>query len=62
MTDEPILTSRQKSRLDQAENEIREILFALEEQVGLSIEHVEVDTRNFGQLKTEITLTEETRH
>ena len=43
--------------LKQAEERIQRILIDLEEETGKRIDHVEVDTRNFAQLRTEITLT-----
>ena len=39
-----------------AEQRIQRILIDLEEELGKSVDHVEVDTRNFAQLRTEITL------
>lgn len=44
--------------LRQAEHRIQRLLLALEEETGKRIDHVEVDTRNFANLRTEITLTE----
>jgi hypothetical protein len=41
-----------------AERRIQRILIELEEELGKRVEHVEVDTRNWAQLRTEITLTE----
>ena len=43
------------------EREIQRLLYALETTTGMSIEHVDIDTRNWGQLKTEITLTTRVR-
>lgn len=42
------------SALRQAEHRIQRILIDLEEETGKRIGHVEVDTRNFAQLRTEI--------
>jgi hypothetical protein len=42
------------SALRQAEHRIQRILIDLEEETGKRIDHVEVDTRNFAQLRTEI--------
>lgn len=42
------------SALRQAEHRIQRILIELEEETGKRIGHVEVDTRNFAQLRTEI--------
>jgi hypothetical protein len=61
MTDGLILTRLQKIDLKQAEDAIQAVLFELEQSTGLSIEFVEVDTRNFGQLKVSIELTEAQR-
>jgi hypothetical protein len=44
-----------------AEQRIQRILIELEEELGKRIDHVEVDTRNFAQLRTEITLRAGTR-
>jgi hypothetical protein len=44
-----------------AEKAIQRILFDLEAATLSSIENVEVDTRNFGQLRTEIVLTKKQR-
>lgn len=41
--------------LQRAETDIQRILLRLEEQVG-RIDHIEVDTRNFANCKTEIFL------
>lgn len=40
--------------LEEAEEKIQKILLRLSEQIGRPIEHVDVDTRNFANLKTEI--------
>jgi hypothetical protein len=45
------------SRVKEAEAEIQKILLELEEEVGASVEHVDVDTHNFCQLRTSIFLT-----
>jgi hypothetical protein len=47
------------SRVKEAEEEIQKILLELEEEVGASIEYVDVDTHNFCQLRTSISLTTE---
>lgn len=39
-----------------AEKRIQRILAGLEERTGKAVDHVDVDTRNFAQLRTEITL------
>jgi hypothetical protein len=44
-----------------AEQRIQRILIELDEELGKRIDHVEVDTRNFAQLRTEITLRAGTR-
>lgn len=54
-------TQKHRATIDRAEERVREILFDLEEQTGASIESVEVDTRNFAQLRTDIWLTMERR-
>lgn len=61
MTDGPILSRLQKIALKQAEDQFQKMLFELEEETGLTVEFVSVDTRNYGQLKVSIDLTEETR-
>jgi hypothetical protein len=43
--------------IQDAEKRIRRILIDLEEATGKRVDHVEVDTRNFVNLHTEITLT-----
>jgi hypothetical protein len=42
--------------LKQAELRIQRILLDLAERLGQDIEHVEVDTRNFSNLRVEISL------
>jgi len=54
-------TQKHRATIDRAEERVREILFDLEEQTGASIESVEIDTRNFAQLRTDIWLTMEQR-
>ncbi len=54
-------TQKHRAAIDRAEERVREILFDLEEQTGASIESVEIDTRNFAQLRTDIWLTMERR-
>ena len=44
------------TRLKLAEQRIQRILIELEEDTGRRIDRVEVDTRNFAQLRVEITL------
>lgn len=44
------------SAIKDAEDRIRHILAELEEETGKVVDHVEVDTRNFAQLRTEIRL------
>jgi hypothetical protein len=61
VTDGPILSRLQKIALKQAEDQFQKMLFELEEETGLTVEFVSVDTRNYGQLKVSIDLTEETR-
>jgi hypothetical protein len=48
-------------RVTAAEEAIQKILLDLEEEVGASVEHVDVDTHNFCQLRTNIFLTTERR-
>lgn len=45
-----------------AESEIQRVLLELEEKSGLAVDRVEVDTRNWAQLRTEITLTTTKRY
>lgn len=54
-------TEKHKAAVERAEKRVREILYELEEETGASIESVEVDTRNFAQLSTDIWLTTERR-
>jgi len=64
MTDFPepvILTPEQEKIVEYAERRVRKALYDLEQETGLSIDHVSVDTRNFGQLHTEIMLTKRVR-
>jgi hypothetical protein len=42
--------------VEDAEKRIQRILLELEEDVGRAVDEVEVDTRNYAQLRTEITL------
>lgn len=44
-----------------AEKAIQKILLDLEQETRLSVDGVEVDTRNFAQLRTEIFLTKRQR-
>lgn len=44
-----------------AETAIQATLHALEESTGKSIDNVDIDTRNFGKLATEISLTSKPR-
>ncbi|TDX61967.1 hypothetical protein EDE12_11269 [Methylosinus sp. sav-2] len=46
-------------RVAAAEEAIQKILLDLEEEVGVSVELVDVDTHNFCQLRTSIFLTTE---
>jgi hypothetical protein len=48
-------------RVKEAEREIQKILLELEEEIGASVEHVDVDTHNFCQLRTSIFLTTDRR-
>jgi len=48
-------------RVKEAEEEIQKILLELEEEVGASIELVDVDTHNFCALRTSIFLTTKRR-
>lgn len=48
-------------RVTAAEEAIQKILPDLENEVGASVEHVDVDTHNFCQLRTSIFLTTEKR-
>lgn len=50
-----------QSALRKAEKAVQKILFDLEQETRMSVENVEVDTRNFAQLRTEIFLTEKQR-
>lgn len=54
-------TEKHSAAVKRAENRVREILHELEEETGASIESVEIDTRNFAQLRTDIWLTTERR-
>lgn len=48
----------EKTRLlDNAEKGIQAILLALENDHGIKVAHVDVDTRNFGNYRVEITAT-----
>jgi hypothetical protein len=53
-------TSEDRERKN-AEGRIQRVLWELEEATGKAVDHVEVDTRNFAQLRTEITLRDGTR-
>jgi hypothetical protein len=44
-------------RVKEAEREIQKILLELEEEVGASVDQVDVDTHNFCALRTSIFLT-----
>jgi hypothetical protein len=48
-------------RVKEAEEEIQKILLDLEEEVGASVELVDVDTHNFCALRTSIFLTTKRR-
>lgn len=48
-------------RVTQAEEAIQKILLDLEEELGASVEFVDVDTHNFCLLRTSIFLTNEKR-
>lgn len=48
-------------RVTAAEEAIQKILLDLEEEIGASVEHVDVDTHNFCQLRTSIFLTADRR-
>jgi hypothetical protein len=58
---EIVLTVEQNRSVRLAERIISETLILLEQRLGLSIGKVEVDTRNFSGLATDITLTNERR-
>ena len=55
------LTPKHAKYLKNVENEISVMLHDLEVDTELSIDRVDVDTRNFGQLKVEIKLTKRPR-
>lgn len=58
MTEKPIQAAqRELDAVKKAQEAIRTILLRLEEETGKSIDSVEVDTRNFAQLATQIWLT-----
>jgi hypothetical protein len=42
--------------IEDAEQRIQRILWELERDTGRAVDEVEVDTRNYAQLRTEITL------
>lgn len=44
-----------------AEKAIQNVLADLEQEISMSVDAVEVDTRNFAQLKTEIFVTKKQR-
>lgn len=48
------ISRAQDEALDAAERQIQHILLNLEDEHGLKIENVEVDTRNFANLRVEI--------
>ena len=50
-------TRRELNFVKEAEEAIRVALLRLEDKTGKSVESVNVDTRNFGRLSTEIFLT-----
>lgn len=54
-------TEKHQAAVDRAKKRVREILHELEEETGATIESVEVDTRNFSALRTDIWLTMERR-
>jgi hypothetical protein len=51
-----MLNREDEPAVKHAEQRIQRILIDLEEETGKRVDHVEVDTRNFAQLRTEITL------
>lgn len=53
---EPVPPLGEAEVLKRAEGRIQRILHELEAETGKAIDHVEVDTRNFAQLRTGITL------
>jgi hypothetical protein len=55
-----MLTTVQDAAVSKAEVKIQKILIDLYNELGLDIEHVRVDTRNFANLAVEI-LVNETR-
>lgn len=59
MADDP--TTKHKAAVERAEAAIQRILLDLEEETGASIDGVEVDTRNFSGLHTDIWLAMEPR-
>lgn len=54
-------TNAHIAAVERAEQRVRDILSELEEETGATIESVDVDTRNFSGLRTEIFLTSERR-
>lgn len=54
-------TQKHRAAIDRAEERVRKILLNLEEETGATIESVEVDTRNFSGLRTDIWLTMDRR-
>lgn len=52
---------RETESVHEAETAIVKILARLEDETGKSIDHVDVDTRNWGRLATTITLTTRVR-
>ena len=54
-------TEKHQAAVDRAEAAVQQILRDLEEETGATVESVEVDTRNFSALRTEIWLAMEPR-
>jgi hypothetical protein len=61
MTEENKIARWVLNHIEFAEKSISEILHNLEDYTGSRIDDVRVDTRNFGQLNVEITLTRNKR-
>jgi hypothetical protein len=61
MPDHRDFTPAVYTAIELVERRIRTILLDLEETTGFSIDYVTVDTRNWGQLRTEIALTKTKR-
>lgn len=55
------LSRKQEKLLELAERAIAATLLKLEEDTGLTVAYVSVDTRNFAHLETQISLTNQGR-